>query len=71
MLAQLAPVLAQLGGSDDPRFHHSPTPFITVFLIGFGLGIVGHLVPSRVMVGVGVLMAGGAVIWYFLLALGL
>jgi hypothetical protein len=70
MLAQLAPVLAQLGGSDDPRFHHNPAPFITIFLIGFALGILGHLVPSKVLVAVGVLMVGGSVFAYFIIAIG-
>jgi hypothetical protein len=32
----------------------SPQPIITLMLVGFGIGIFGHLAGSRVLVGVGI-----------------
>jgi hypothetical protein len=32
----------------------SPEPIITLMLIGFGVGIFGHLAGSKVLVGVGI-----------------
>ena len=34
----------------------SPWPFITLFAAGFGLGVLGHLYGSRVLVGFGIFM---------------
>jgi hypothetical protein len=32
----------------------SPQPILTLMLIGFGVGIFGHLAGSKVLVGVGI-----------------
>jgi hypothetical protein len=32
----------------------SPQPILTLLLIGFGVGIFGHLAGSKVLVGVGI-----------------
>jgi hypothetical protein len=32
----------------------SPQPIITLMLVGFGIGIFGHLAGSRVLVGIGI-----------------
>ena len=32
----------------------SPQPIITLMLVGFGIGIFGHLAGSRILVGVGI-----------------
>jgi hypothetical protein len=32
----------------------SPQPIITLMLIGFGVGILGHLSGSKVLIGVGI-----------------
>lgn len=33
---------------------HSPTPYITLMLVGFAVGILGHLMGARWLVAVGV-----------------
>lgn len=33
---------------------HSPTPYIALMLIGFGVGILGHLTGTRWLVAAGV-----------------
>lgn len=43
-------VLAQETGD----FSTSPWPFITLFGAGFGIGVLGHLYGSKVMVGFGI-----------------
>jgi hypothetical protein len=35
-------------------FRTSPNPFIALMVIGFGVGVLGYLAGSRVLVGVGV-----------------
>ena len=45
-----AVVLAQETGD----FTTSPWPFITLFAAGFGIGVLGHLYGSRVLVGFGI-----------------
>jgi hypothetical protein len=35
---------------------HSPTPYIVLMLIGFALGILGHLAGARWLVAVGVIL---------------
>ena len=60
MLA-LAQVLAQFldpgsGPSEDGGFRVSPTVFIVIFGLGFLIGVFGHLVKSRTLVAIGVLM---------------
>jgi hypothetical protein len=32
----------------------SPQPIITLMLVGFGIGVFGHLAGSRVLVGIGI-----------------
>jgi hypothetical protein len=42
---------------------HSPTPYIALMLIGFAVGILGHLMGARWLVGAGVvLIALGALL---------
>jgi hypothetical protein len=43
-------VLAQ----SSPDFSTSPWPFITLFGVGFGIGVLGHLYGSRLLVGFGI-----------------
>lgn len=43
-------VLAQA----TPAFETSPWPFIITFGAGFGIGVLGHLYGSRLLVGVGI-----------------
>lgn len=35
---------------------HSPTPYITLMLVGFGVGILGHLMGARWLVAAGVVL---------------
>jgi hypothetical protein len=35
-------------------FSTSPWPFITLFGAGFGIGVLGHLYGSKVLVGFGI-----------------
>jgi hypothetical protein len=37
-----------------PAFETSPWPFIALFGAGFGIGILGHLYGSRVLVAFGI-----------------
>jgi hypothetical protein len=32
----------------------SPQPIVTLMLVGFGIGIFGHLAGSKILVGVGI-----------------
>ena len=45
-------VLAQQTGD----FSTSPWPFIILFGAGFGIGVLGHLYGSKVLVGFGIFM---------------
>ena len=62
MLTLAADLLAQFpdpgGGLPDEegRFSVSPTAFIVVFGLGFMLATIGHIVKSRTLVAIGVLM---------------
>jgi hypothetical protein len=38
----------------SPAFETSPTPFIVLFAVGFGIGVFGHLAGSRVIVAFGI-----------------
>jgi hypothetical protein len=49
-LLATALVLAQATGD----FSTSPWPFIMLFAAGFGIGVLGHLYGSRVLVGFGI-----------------
>jgi len=35
---------------------HSPTPYITLMLVGFAIGILGHLSRARWLVAAGVIL---------------
>ena len=37
-----------------PDFETSPWPFIILFGTGFGIGVLGHLYGSRVIVAIGI-----------------
>ena len=39
---------------DTGDFSTSPWPFITLFGAGFGIGVLGHLYGSRILVGFGI-----------------
>ena len=43
-------VVAQATGD----FSTSPWPFITLFGAGFGIGVLGHLYGSKILVGFGI-----------------
>jgi len=46
---------------------HSPGPYIALMLIGFGVGILGHLIGARLLVAVGVVLIFlGALLFPFL-----
>jgi hypothetical protein len=32
----------------------SPQPIITLMLVGFGIGIFGHLAGSKILIGIGI-----------------
>ena len=38
----------------SPDFSTSPWPFITLFGVGFGIGVLGHLYGSRLLVAFGI-----------------
>jgi len=56
MLARLALVLAQLPSNPDDRYRTDPAPYIALFAVGFLLGVLGHVLKIRLMVGIGVLL---------------
>ena len=41
-------------GQDAADFSTSPWPFIITFGVGFGIGVLGHLYGSRLMVAFGI-----------------
>ncbi|HEY5942343.1 MAG TPA: hypothetical protein VIT89_05715 [Solirubrobacterales bacterium] len=46
---------------------HSPTPYITLMLVGFAVGILGHLTRARWLVAAGVILIFlGALLFPFL-----
>ena len=46
---------------------HSPTPYIALMLIGFAIGILGHLAGARWLVAAGVILIFlGALLFPFL-----
>jgi hypothetical protein len=46
---------------------HSPTPYITLMLAGFAIGILGHLTRARWLVAAGVILIFlGALLFPFL-----
>jgi hypothetical protein len=53
VLAALSVTLGVLAQS-TPAFETSPWPFIILFGAGFGIGVLGHLYGSKVMVAFGI-----------------
>jgi hypothetical protein len=48
-------------------FPHSPTPYITLMLAGFAIGILGHLTRARWLIAAGVMLIFlGALLFPFL-----
>jgi hypothetical protein len=46
---------------------HSPTPYITLMLAGFAIGILGHLIRARWLIAAGVILIFlGALLFPFL-----
>lgn len=59
-MLDLAPPLATL-------LPHSPTPYITLMLVGFAVGILGHLTRARWLIAAGVILIFlGALLFPFL-----
>jgi hypothetical protein len=56
MLARLATVIAKLPELPSRDVGTDPKPYVTVFAIGFLLGIVGHIFKVKLVVAVGVLL---------------
>ena len=56
MLAGLAALVAQLPDLPEDRFRTDPGPYIALFGLGFLVGIFGHIVKSKPMVAVGVIL---------------
>ena len=38
----------------------SPQPIITLMLVGFGVGIFGHLAGSKILIGIGIALVFAA-----------
>jgi hypothetical protein len=52
-------------------FPHSPGPYVAMMLIGFGVGILGHLTRNRVLIASGIaLVFLGALLLPFVASLG-
>jgi hypothetical protein len=52
-------------------FSHSPGPYVALMLIGFGVGILGHLTRNRVLIASGIaLICLGALLLPFVAGLG-
>jgi hypothetical protein len=56
MLARLATVIARLPELPSRDVGTDPKPYITLFAVGFLVGIVGHIFKVKVIVAAGVLM---------------
>jgi hypothetical protein len=56
----LAPMLAGLDKYYRPG--PSPAPFIGLMILGFAVGLIGHLTRLRLLVGVGVVMIFAATV---------
>ena len=68
MLARLALVLAELPSNPDDRFRTDPAPYIALFAVGFLLGIFGHVLKIRLLVGIGILLVFAATVLLPILA---
>jgi hypothetical protein len=54
-----APVLVfvlALAQSPLALLPHSAGPYVTLMLVGFGVGILGHLIGARLLVAVGIIL---------------
>ena len=63
---RLALLLANWVPDPTPEFGTDPKPYVTLMLVGLGVGIAGHLFRSRVLVILGV---GAVFVSTFLLPL--
>jgi hypothetical protein len=63
-------VLASFSPDDihRPEFGADPKPYVTLMILGFAVGIFGHLIRSRVLIAVGV---GAVFLGTFLLPVGI
>lgn len=63
VLALLAPLAADV---IDFQTRGNIAPYLAVFVLGFALGIAGHLVRSQDLVVAGILIAGAAAVvpWF-------
>ncbi|MFN8130845.1 MAG: hypothetical protein U0R70_04780 [Solirubrobacteraceae bacterium] len=61
---RLLTVLANWIPDPTPDFGTSPTPFIVLMVIGFVVGVAGHLVKSKgtVALGIGLIFLGTLVL---------
>lgn len=55
-LAAGAAALAQLPDLPDPELGSDPAPYVTLFIVGFLVGVLGYLASSRILLGTGILM---------------
>jgi hypothetical protein len=48
--------LLQLGFSYDPSpdFGSDPRPYVAMMLVGFAIGVVGHIVRAKALVALGI-----------------
>ena len=67
MLAALVPVMAQFLPDDGPGqsgdFRVSPTFFLVLLGLGFLIGTLGHIIKSKTLIAVGILMIFAATIF--------
>ena len=56
MLGLLAPVLAAgpFVPDNSPPFGASPTPYVVLMVIGFVIGVTGHIVRAKALVALGI-----------------
>ena len=48
------PILASFFYDPEPSFGHDPKTYVALMLIGFVIGILGHIFRSRTFVAVGI-----------------
>jgi hypothetical protein len=52
--ASVPPILATFFYDPDPSFGHDPKTYVTLMIIGFVIGIGGHIFRSKTAVAVGI-----------------
>jgi hypothetical protein len=52
--ASVPPILATFFYDPDPSFGHDPKTYVALMLIGFVIGILGHIFRSKTMVATGI-----------------